>query len=98
MHYAYILRSVADPDRHYHGSTSDLRKRLAVHNDGGNVSTKLCRPWTLAWYGGFSSEETAMDFERYLKTASGKAFGRPHRAEGFRDAGELEEGFQDGRR
>jgi putative endonuclease len=76
MHYAYILRSTSDPSRYYYGSTSDLRKRLAVHNAGGNVSTKPHRPWTLIWYGGFSSEETAMDFERYLKTASGKAFAR----------------------
>ena len=47
-----------------------------MHNAGGNVSTKPHRPWSIAWYGGFSSEETAMDFERYLKTASGKAFAR----------------------
>lgn len=76
MHYAYILRSTSDPSRYYYGSTSDLRKRLAVHNAGGNVSTKPHRPWTLVWYGGFTCEQTAMDFERYLKIASGKAFAR----------------------
>jgi putative endonuclease len=76
MHYAYILRSVLEPARYYYGSTSDLRKRLAVHNAGGNVSTKPYRPWTLVWYGGFPCEKSAMDFERYLKTASGKAFAR----------------------
>ena len=76
MHYAYILRSVTEPDRFYHGSTSDLRKRLAVHNAGGNVTTKSHRPWTLIWYSGFACKQTAMNFERYLKTASGKAFAR----------------------
>ena len=35
MFYTYILRSISHPDRRYIGSTSDLRKRLAVHNAGG---------------------------------------------------------------
>ena len=76
MHYSYILRSVSDPERLYYGSTSDLRERLATHNAGGNVSTKPFRPWEIAWYAGFPNKETATDFERYLKTASGKAFAK----------------------
>jgi predicted GIY-YIG superfamily endonuclease len=35
MDYAYILRSVLEPDRYYHRSTSDLRKRLNTHNASG---------------------------------------------------------------
>lgn len=31
-------------------------------------------PWKLVWYGGFSTEKEARDFELYLKTGSGKAF------------------------
>ncbi len=76
MFYTYILRSEQNPERFYYGFSSDLKKRLKVHNQGGNVSTKTGLPWTLAWYGGFESESTAIDFERYLKTASGKAFAR----------------------
>jgi putative endonuclease len=76
MFYTYILRSEQNPDRFYYGFSSDLKKRLRVHNQGGNVSTKTGVPWTLAWYGGFESESAAIDFERYLKTASGKAFAR----------------------
>jgi putative endonuclease len=76
MFYAYILRSEQNPERFYYGFSSDLKKRLKVHNQGGNVSTKTGIPWTLAWYGGFESESAASDFERYLKTASGKAFAR----------------------
>jgi hypothetical protein len=34
------------------------------------------RPWQLAWYAGFESETPAKNFERYLKTSSGKAFVR----------------------
>jgi len=76
MHYAYILQSISQPERFYYGSTADLRKRLAVHNAGGNISTIPYRPWMLAWYGGFPTKQTAANFERYLKTASGKAFAR----------------------
>ncbi|MCB1212063.1 MAG: transposase zinc-binding domain-containing protein [Verrucomicrobiales bacterium] len=76
MFYAYILRSEQNPERLYYGFSSDLKKRLNVHNQGGNHSTKTGVPWTLAWYGGFESESVAIDFERYLKTASGKAFAR----------------------
>ena len=55
---------------------ADLKKRLSVHNQGGNISTKTGCPWKLVWYGGFESKTAASDFERYLKTASGKAFAR----------------------
>ena len=76
MHYAYILRSLSDPDKLYYGSTADLKARFSVHNAGGNVSTKPFRPWELAWYGAFAKKQTAVDFEKYLKTASGKAFAK----------------------
>jgi putative endonuclease len=76
MFYAYILRSQRDANVFYHGFTSDLRKRLNAHNTGANVSTRAMRPWSLAWYGAFESEQMARDFESYLKTASGKAFAR----------------------
>jgi predicted GIY-YIG superfamily endonuclease len=76
MFYAYILRSERDPKVVYHGFTRDLKKRLEVHNCGGNRSTSAMKPWRLLWYGAFETEAAAMDFERYLKTASGKAFAR----------------------
>jgi predicted GIY-YIG superfamily endonuclease len=76
MFYAYILRSEQNPERFYYGYSLDLKARLKAHNQGDNVSTKTGIPWNLAWYGGFQSESAASDFERYLKTASGKAFAR----------------------
>ena len=76
MFYAYILRSERDPKVVYHGFTRDLKKRLEVHNCGGNRSTSAMKPWRLLWYGVFEAEAAAMDFKRYLKTASGKAFAR----------------------
>jgi predicted GIY-YIG superfamily endonuclease len=76
MFYAYILRSESEPGRLYHGFTSDLKGRLKHHNNGGNPSTKRFRPWMVAWCGAFETEGLAIDFESYLKTASGKAFAR----------------------
>ena len=76
MFCAYILRSERDPEVVYHGFTRDVKKRLEVHNHGGNHSTSAMKPWRLVWYGGFETEAVAMEFERYLKTAYGKAFAR----------------------
>jgi predicted GIY-YIG superfamily endonuclease len=44
MFYAYILRSERDPKVVYHGFTRDLKKRLEVHNCGGNRSTSAMKP------------------------------------------------------
>jgi hypothetical protein len=47
---------------------------LILHNNGEVKSTKPHIPWKLVWYGGFSTEKEARDFELYLKTGSGKSF------------------------
>lgn len=76
MYYTYILNSISDPSRYYYGSSEDLRKRLSVHNTGGNISTRAYQPWVIVCYSGFKDKKSAMAFEKYLKTASGKAFAR----------------------
>ncbi len=76
MHYVYLLRSEVDPDRTYIGSTSDLKERLNRHNAGGSINTEGLRPWKLVTYLAFSSREQAANFERYLKSGSGRAFAR----------------------
>ncbi|MGA1192127.1 MAG: GIY-YIG nuclease family protein [Bdellovibrionota bacterium] len=76
MKYVYILRSIKWPERRYFGITSDLKTRLKHHNDGCSRYTKRYRPWKLDTYIGFSDEERATEFERYLKTGSGKAFSK----------------------
>ena len=73
MHYTYILLS-SKSHIFYFGSTSDLRLRLKLHNSGDIKSTKPHMPWKLIWYGVFSTEKEARDFEQYLKTGSGKSF------------------------
>jgi len=47
---------------------------MVQHNNGRVKATKPHVPWKLAWYGVFGTEKEARDFERYLKSGSGKAF------------------------
>ena len=76
MRYVYILQSVNHPDRYYVGQTGDLKERLQRHNAGRVTHTSKYRPWRVNTYIAFSDEERASAFERYLKTASGRAFAR----------------------
>ncbi len=73
MYYTYILLS-SKSHIFYFGSANDLEVRFQQHNSGKVHSTKPHLPWKLVWYGGFSTEKEARDFEQYLKTGSGKAF------------------------
>ena len=73
MNYCYILLS-SKSHIFYFGSTNDLKNRVELHNSGKVLSTKPHCPWKIVWYGSFSTEKEARDFERYLKTGSGKAF------------------------
>ena len=78
MHYVYLLESLAIPNQHYVGYTSDLKARLSNHNSGRNPSTATHRPWNLGVYTGFPAERKATAFERYLKSGSGRTFAKRH--------------------
>ena len=78
MKYVYLLRSKKDPEQHYKGCTSDLNQRLRSHNAGKNKSTTSNRPWELVVALKFSDDDRAREFERYLKSGSGKAFANRH--------------------
>ena len=73
MFYVYILYSPKSKN-FYYGFTKDLRRRLLEHNQGISKATKPFVPWRLVQYSAFEDEEKAKDFEKYLKTGSGKAF------------------------
>jgi putative endonuclease len=76
LQYVYLLESVDSSDQRYVGITSDLRRRLADHNEGKSPHTSKYAPWKLVTYVAFSSEDKARSFERYLKSGSGHAFAR----------------------
>jgi putative endonuclease len=74
----YVLVSDSNPSRHYVGVTSDVPRRLAVHNSGGSRHTANDRPWRLIVSLEFARERSALNFERYLKSGSGRAFAKRH--------------------
>ena len=74
MKYVCLLQSINHPDETYIGLTDDLRARLSAHNAGQSLHTAKFKPWRLVTYVAFSDEQKAIAFERYLKTASGRAF------------------------
>jgi predicted GIY-YIG superfamily endonuclease len=76
MTYVYILRGLKHLDRFYVGVTADLQERLARHNSGQVSHTAKYAPWEIKTFIGFSNPEQALAFEKYLKSASGRAFAK----------------------
>jgi len=74
MFYVYLLRSIPHRDQTYIGFTENLETRLTAHNQGQSSHTAKFKPWELITYLAFKNKSTAMAFEKYLKSHSGKAF------------------------
>jgi putative endonuclease len=72
--YLYILQSEINPERFYIGRTQDLRARVSRHSSGQVRHTSKWRPWRLKTYLALSDSSRALALERYLKSASGRAF------------------------
>ena len=75
---AYVLVSVAHPDHHYTGYTTNLEERLRAHNSGKCPHTSKFAPWRVETTIAFRSQEKAVAFERYLESHSGRAFASKH--------------------
>jgi predicted GIY-YIG superfamily endonuclease len=58
----------------YVGSTNDLRRRFASHQNGEVISTSKNLPVKLRSYVAVQNEAHARRLERYFKSGSGKAF------------------------
>ena len=78
FHYVYILKSEADEGHHYTGLTKDLKVGLKDHNRGQVPHTSKHLPWQIQTAIAFRSYEKAAEFEKYLKSNSGRAFARKH--------------------
>jgi putative endonuclease len=76
--FVYIIRSARFRTRYYIGLTDDVGGRLTVHNSGGSSHTASLRPWNLVAAIEFSNESSAVAFEKYLKSGSGRAFAKRH--------------------
>lgn len=66
MYYVYVLKSAKDGNL-YVGSTNDLRRRLAEHNNGESLATKTRRPLELRYYEAYAVEVDARKREASLK-------------------------------
>ena len=78
MRIVYLIRSLSSPHRSYVGITSEIERRLEEHNSGKSLHTAKYRPWQLAAAIRFEDDGRAFEFERYMKTASGRAFSNRH--------------------
>lgn len=72
MSYVYFLQ-LQNRDV-YVGSTNDLPRRIASHEQGQVRSTKAHLPVTLKSYVAVQTEKQARELEKYFKSGSGKAF------------------------
>jgi len=77
-YYIYILRSIKCPDRYYTGFKEDLDARVKEHNRGKCVHTSKYIPWEIKTAIAFANRKQAVEFEKYLKTSSGRAFAKRH--------------------
>jgi putative endonuclease len=73
MKFVYILET-ENGEHFYVGLADDVDERLGQHNAGKVTHTSKYRPWKLRTFICFSDHAGASDFERYLKTGSGRAF------------------------
>jgi len=76
MFYVYIL--LCADNKTYVGCTNDLKNRLERHKKGQVEATKNRLPIKLISYFAFVRKETAFNFEKYLKSGSGRAFIKKH--------------------
>jgi predicted GIY-YIG superfamily endonuclease len=72
MFYVYILFS-KKLVKTYTGYTSrNPETRLIEHFLGDTITTSKSDDWEIVWSGSFFTKELAKEFEKYLKTHSGR--------------------------
>ena len=72
FYHVYILR--CSDGSHYVGRTKNLSDRLKRHSKGHIKYTSGRRPIELITFLSFNNEWKSVQFEKYLKTGSGRAF------------------------
>jgi predicted GIY-YIG superfamily endonuclease len=75
MHYIYSLRC---KDGYYVGCTDDIKERLERHQKGHVPATATRLPIKLEFYFATEDKYKAFEFEKYLKSGSGRAFVNRH--------------------
>ncbi len=72
MQYVYLLK--CSDGTVYTGCTNNLERRLKEHESGKIEYTPQRQPLFLETYIAFTDKYAAYNFEKYLKSGSGKAF------------------------
>ena len=72
MYYVYVLK--CRNNLTYIGCTRDLKARIERHDKGQIPATREKLPVKLISYFAFIDKYKAFNFEKYLKTGSGRAF------------------------
>jgi predicted GIY-YIG superfamily endonuclease len=75
MYYVYSLKC---NNGYYIGCTDDLKNRLYRHQRGYVPATKDRLPVKLEFYIALQDKYRAFEFEKYLKSSSGRAFINKH--------------------
>lgn len=75
MHYVYSLKC---KDGYYVGCTDNLKDRLERHQKGQVSATKDRLPVRIDFYMAIKDKYKAFEFEKYLKSGSGRAFINKH--------------------
>jgi len=78
----YFVYSLKCKDGYYVGCCDDLSKRLERHEKGYVPATADRRPVELEFYFAIADKCKAFEFEKYLKTGSGRQFTKKHLARG----------------
>lgn len=76
MYYTYLLK--LENLEYYAGYTNDLKERISKHKSGSVVTTNRIKPLKLVFYAAFRAEKKAVEFEKYLKSSSRRAFRNKH--------------------
>lgn len=76
MYYVYVLN--CKNNKSYVGCTSNLKDRIKRHQSGLVPATKNNLPIGLICYFAILNKYKAFDFEKYLKSGSGRAFLKRH--------------------
>lgn len=76
MYFVYILR--CSNKSIYTGCTNRIKERIKRHRNGKVFSTKNKLPLKLIYLSIFSNKYLAYNFEKYLKSGSGRAFIKKH--------------------
>ena len=66
-YYVYMLKSLEEKTVTYVGYTSDIKKRIKLHNLGKGAKFTRGRKWKLIYMEKFNSKKEAISREYYIK-------------------------------